>query len=216
MEIRALNTLDDMVSVEEVQRLAWGCTDREIVPPHLLYAAAHHGGCLLGGFEGDILVGFVYAFAAGDYLYSHLAAVRPNFRGRGHGVALKRAQAVWAREHGFPRIVWTFDPLQARNCQINLHIIGATSQRYLVDYYGELDDDINRGIPTDRLEVDWWLDGRPRANRRERVAYPWPLAPGQRLEWRLKLRQALQEAFAGGLSVVDFEMGEAEAVLCLG
>ena len=216
MEIVELTALEQMHRVEEVQRVAWGCGDDEVVPAHLLYAGAHHGACLLGGFEDDTLVGFVYAFPAGDYLYSHMAAVLPQWRGQGHGVALKRAQAQWARARGFARIMWTFDPLQARNCMLNLHILGATADRYLVDYYGELDDDLNRGVPSDRFEVDWWLDGRAKPPRRESFAFPCPLEAGLRLEWRLKLREYMQTAFARGLTVVDFELQGGQGVHWLG
>jgi predicted GNAT superfamily acetyltransferase len=57
--------------------------------------------------------------------------------------------------------VWTFDPLQSRNAYFNLHKLGARAERYLVDYYGRMEDELNRGLPTDRLEVDWWLTSEP-------------------------------------------------------
>ena len=36
-----------------------------------------------------------------------------------------------------------------------------TAVDYHVNFYGEMDDDINRGMPSDRVEVRWWLDQPP-------------------------------------------------------
>lgn len=209
MQISELKTLAEIYALEALQRAAWGASDLEIVPSHLFHAGADHGSCLLGGYEEDRLVAFVYAFpTGGDCLYSHIACVHPELQGRGLGVILKQAQANWARARGFARISWTFDPLQSRNCRLNLHRLGATSNRYLVDYYGELDDDLNRGIPSDRLEVDWWLDGRERPKRRESFGFPLEMTREERSAWRQRQRAYLQDAFARGLSVIDFERGD--------
>ena len=185
------------------------------MPSHLLQAGAHHGCCVIGCFDDDALIGIVYAFPVlPDVLYSHLAAIHPQHQGRGLGQSLKRAQADWARERGFQRISWTFDPLQARNAQLNIARLGATSNRYLVDYYGELNDAINRGVPTDRLEVDWWIDPRPKVTPTR--SFTFPLTPDDRLHWRLKSRQAFQAAFGEGLSVVGFERSADQGVYWFG
>jgi predicted GNAT superfamily acetyltransferase len=52
---------------------------------------------------------------------------------------------------------WTYDPLQRVNGVFNIHRLGATSNTYIRDVYGELDDAFNVGLPTDRLLVDWRL-----------------------------------------------------------
>ena len=43
------------------------------------------------------------------------------------------------------------------NAVFNLHRLGASSTIYLRNVYGELDDALNAGLPTDRLQVDWLL-----------------------------------------------------------
>jgi predicted GNAT superfamily acetyltransferase len=70
---------------------------------------------------------------------------------------LKLAQAEEARRRGLELITWTFDPLEARNAYINLHRLGAIARRYDRDHYGIMDDDLNRGLATDRFEAEWWL-----------------------------------------------------------
>lgn len=110
--------------------------------------------------DGDVVgmcAGFVGVHGTDTHLHSHLAAVRPGVQGQGVGRALKRHQRQWCLDHGIDRVTWTFDPLVRENARFNLHHLGAVGVRYLVDLYGPMDDDINRGQPSDRLLVEWDL-----------------------------------------------------------
>lgn len=93
------------------------------------------------------------------HLHSHLAAVAPDARGSGVGRALKRHQREWCLAHAITHVSWTFDPLVIENARFNLHHLGASASRYLVDLYGAMDDEINRGDASDRLLVEWDLVG---------------------------------------------------------
>ncbi len=189
-----------------------------MIPSHLLQAHLHHGGCLLGAFSGTQLVGLIYGFAGpaqSNYLLSHLAAVHPSWQGQGLGQRLKMAQAEWARQRGFQRILWTFDPMQPANARLNIAKLGAVCRHYREDYYGPLDDDLNRGIPTDRLEVEWWLSPIQRRPQTF-IAFPRCITGQARLEWRLRLRNEFQQAFADGLWVVNFEIVGDEARYWMG
>lgn len=214
MRIAPLTERSDFFAAERLQERVWGCIPMEVVPAHLLLAQAHHGGCLLGAWDEAQLVGLVFGWATGpasDYLYSHLAAVIPEQQGRGLGMQLKLAQANWARERGYRRIVWTFDPLQASNARLNLNKLGAVASRYRVDYYGDLDDELNRGVATDRFEVDWWLEVPEVEPDEHLVRFPWPLPAEQRAHWRARTRDQFLEAFAEGLSAVRLDLGPGEA-----
>lgn len=200
---------EDLGPVESLQQKVWGCSQLDIVPAHLLRAQQLHGGCLLAAWQEGELVGFVYGFPGRpgeDYLLSHLAAVEPRLQGQGLGRRLKEAQADWARQRGYRRIVWTFDPLQAANARLNIRRLGAVANRYRRHYYGDLDDDLNRGIPTDRLEVDWWLQGVESSALELEIQYPWPLPSPQRAHWRMHTREHFEQAFQRGLSVTDFDI----------
>ncbi len=209
LEVRAPKDWPEMLAFEGLQRDVWKCPDREIVPAHQLQAHHHHGGCLLGLWQDGMAVGCCYAFPGPlgqDYLYSHFAAITPSLQGQGLGFLLKQAQADWARERGYRRIVWTYDPLQAANSRLNLGKLGAVCNRYRVDYYGELEDELNRGIPSDRLEVDWWLGPVQRFSPQQSLEFPCNLPWDERLHWRLQLRTQLQQAFAQGLAIVGFRI----------
>jgi predicted GNAT superfamily acetyltransferase len=208
---------------EELQQLIWSSSKVDVVPSHLLKAHKQHGACVLGAWLSNELVGVAYAFPAvsvtkESYLYSSLVGVRPGYQGQGIGRQIKLAQASWAKQHGYRRIVWTFDPLQVANAHLNIARLGATSQRYLVNYYGDLDDDLNRGLPTDRLEIDWWLDSSrslvPEVTAQ--ISFPVQLSLEAKRHWRLKTRVEFQAAFQEGLSVIGFEVKEDQATYRLG
>jgi predicted GNAT superfamily acetyltransferase len=68
---------------------------------------------------------------------------------------------VWALEHGIDQIRWTFDPILRGNANFNLHRLRAIAFRYYINFYGDMMDGLNKGLPTDRLEACWnLLDSR--------------------------------------------------------
>jgi len=119
------------------------------------------------------LVGFVFGFPAiyntpsGPKFkhHSHMLGVRPEFENLGVGFMLKRAQWQMVRHQDLDCITWTYDPLLSRNAYLNIARLGAVCNTYFPDYYGEMQDDLNAGISTDRFQVDWWLNSK-RVSRR--------------------------------------------------
>jgi len=118
--------------------------------------------------ESGKLVGFVFGFPAltvaqnGQKLHhhSHMLGVHPDFRNRGIGFLLKRAQWQMIRRQGIEVITWTYDPLLSRNAYLNIARLGAITRAYRRDYYGEMHDDLNAGVASDRFVVEWWLNSR--------------------------------------------------------
>ena len=164
--IRVLETPAEMTAVEDLQRLVWTAPDIEIVPKDLLLAAVHNGGLAIGAFVAEHLVGVSFGFPGfyttpdGPRLkhHSHILAVHPGWRSKGIGFALKRAQWQMVRKQGLDRITWTYDPLQSRNAHLNIARLGAVCNTYLRSEYGEMHDGLNAGLPSDRFQVDWWIN----------------------------------------------------------
>jgi predicted GNAT superfamily acetyltransferase len=162
VEVRLVRSLEELAACEAMSREIWGAAERNVVPRELLLTMQKNGGLVHGAFlpEGR-LVGFCFGFLGmrdGQLrLCSHQLGVLPEFRGTGIGIALKQAQRYDALRQGYELVTWTFDPLEARNAYINLHRLGCIARLYDRDHYGPMEDELNRGLPSDRFEAEWWL-----------------------------------------------------------
>jgi predicted GNAT superfamily acetyltransferase len=166
IKIRLIEEPNELEAVADLQRLCWPGDETEIIPVHLLRSVVHNGGFVIGAYREANLVGFVFGYpgihqtSEGIQLYhsSHMAGVHPEIRDAGLGYRLKRAQWQMVRRQGVDLIVWTYDPLQSRNANFNISKLGVVCNNYLPNYYGEMRDGINIGVPSDRFEVNWWVN----------------------------------------------------------
>jgi len=164
--IRLLESPEEMTAVEDLQRIIWPGSETEVVPTHLLITAHHNGGIVLGAFVEDNMVGFVFGFPGLEMLpdgphpkhCSHMMGIHPDWRNSGLGFALKRAQWQMVRRQGISHITWTYDPLLSRNAYLNMAKLGTVCNTYRRSEYGDMRDGLNVGLPTDRFQVDWWLN----------------------------------------------------------
>lgn len=160
--IRQLNEAEQLVETGKLIRLTW---NMEPIPLHHALATIKNGGIILGAYIERKMIGFLYSFPGfvdgKSYLCSHLLAVLPDFRGKNVGEMLKVEQARLAREMGYSLITWTFDPLESRNAHLNLNKLRARGAIYSPNHYGELTDDINKDLPSDRLIIEWSLNNQP-------------------------------------------------------
>ncbi len=152
---------------ERLQQEVWGFADLAVIPDHLIHMVTGAGGLLLGAFDGigpgREMIGFtlsVVGLLEGRTLRHHslMAAVKPGFQDRGVGYKLKCAQREHVLAQGIGIITWTFDPLESRNAYFNLNKLGGVVAQYLPNYFGELRDQRNRGVDTDRFLCQWHLD----------------------------------------------------------
>jgi len=161
IQIREIEKISELKTVEELQREIWGCSDLEVLPSLVLIPLLEIGGVLLGAFDSEQLVGFALGFpgvADGRLtLHSDMLAVKKEYRSHNVGFKLKLAQRESALAKGIDRITWTFDPLQSRNAHLNFAKLGVTADRYRINYYGETSSFLHRA-GTDRLWVTWHLN----------------------------------------------------------
>ncbi|HVN53018.1 MAG TPA: GNAT family N-acetyltransferase [Anaerolineaceae bacterium] len=178
--IRLLETPEEMAAVEALQRLVWPDSETDVVPAHLLLAIAHNGGLVIGAFVAGEIVGFSFGFPGiyttpdGPRLkhHSHMLGVHPDWRNRSLGFALKRAQWQMVRHQGVDRVTWTYDPLLSTNARLNISRLGAVCNTYLRAEYGEMRDGLNVGLPSDRFQVDWWVNTKRVERRLSRRSRP--------------------------------------------
>ena len=166
--IRDLETYQEMLTLRQLQREIWGLDEPNFgLYPPLLYSAAKNGGMVLGVFDDETgqMVAFLFGFLGREpggpfKLCSQTMGVLPKWRGQGIAEALKQTQWERVIAQGLPLITWTFDPLEGPNAQLNLHKLRAISRTYWRDVYGCNFGALNADLPTDRLVVEWWVNGR--------------------------------------------------------
>jgi predicted GNAT superfamily acetyltransferase len=174
--LRSLSTAEDYAACLELQRETWGESFAEVVPGSILKICQQVGGVSAGAFAADgsngsdgAMLGFVFGLTGvrrGRRVHwSHMLAVRPAARDLGLGTRLKLFQREQLLPLEVESVLWTFDPLEARNAHLNLNRLGAGVEAYVEDMYaGEMGSELARGIGTDRLIVDWRI-ASPRVER---------------------------------------------------
>ena len=226
--IRKCEALEEMRACFALQKEVWNFTDAELVPIRIFVLAAKIGGQVIGAFDRKELVSFALAIPGMrngyPFIYSHMLAVRQQYRNGGLGRRMKLFQRDDALARGFELMEWTFDPLEIKNAYLNIEKLGAIARRYNVNQYGITTSPLQGGLPTDRLVAEWWMKSRrveslvgggklPKFERRATVEVPaevygWKAAAGTRgkaLEVQERNRELLAKAFAEGLSVLGYE-----------
>lgn len=156
------------------------------VPPPLQRVIQDNGGLVLGAFADIYLAGCSISTLGWDgatlYHYSLGTVVRPEYRNHRLGFRLKAYQRDEVLGLGLAEIRWVFDPLSSRSAQLYVRRLGAVPDLYHTHYYGQLADEANRGIETDRLRVRWALGS---ARVEGRLAAPAPSAAEDLRVWSL-------------------------------
>lgn len=236
VEVRLLVEPSELAEAQWVFDEVWPAADGSTqLATNLMRAIVHAGGYCSAAYRDGRPIGAAFGFAgrhrSGDHwhehLHSHMAAVLDAHRDQHIGSALKMHQRAWALEQGLDTIVWTFDPLVRRNARLNLIKLGVDVDGFEPDFYGEMDDGINSGDPTDRLFAWWRLDSERvraamagelveldvaelRATGRDVIEVELPddivavrqVDPDAAREWRLRLRANLQSAFDSGHRII--------------
>jgi predicted GNAT superfamily acetyltransferase len=211
------------------------------VKANLLRAMILSGGYVAAAYDHDTPVGAALALVGRhrvgegpaedptswhEHLHSHMAGVLDGYRNRSIGTAIKLHQRAWALSQGIDTIVWSFDPLVRRNARLNVQKLGTDVRGYVPNFYGNMDDAINAGDPSDRVFAWWLLDGDTATRAASTPLQPVDPAsfdsarviqtPEDIVElrrtssdeaqrWRHMVREQFLDAFGAGLSVVGLD-----------
>ena len=160
--IRDIESVAEMHQVEILEKEIWGCEDLDVLPATMLSASREVGGVLVGAYNDEALVGFVYGFPGledGEITHhSHMLAVKPSQRNLNLGYKLKLAQRKRVIAQNIKRITWTFDPLQSLNAYFNFSKLGVVADKYRINFYGESTTSFLHQFGTDRLWVSWFIE----------------------------------------------------------
>jgi predicted GNAT superfamily acetyltransferase len=158
---RDLTALDEFARVVELERVIWGPGYDEVVPVPILAVTVRRGGILIGAFDGDRMVGFVYSLPGlkegKPMQWSHMLGVLDEYRNAGAGRELKLLQRERTLAMRLDLVEWTYDPMQAMNAHLNFVKLGIIVEEYEENVYGESSSPLHRGNPTDRFVAEWWV-----------------------------------------------------------
>ena len=169
ISLHKIDTIEELIKMSQLEQKVWGANP---IPIHQTLTTAKNGGIVIGAYVEERMVGFVYSFPGyknGEvYLCSHMLGIAEEFRNRGIGYRLKMKQAEEALKLGYRKIRWTYDPLESRNGNLNIAKLGAICTEYIENCYGEMDDELNKNLPSDRFNVEWLVDS-PYLDHRHRM-----------------------------------------------
>lgn len=161
--LRHFSALEDYDACMALQDETWGHGFAERVPGAILRVAQKVGGVAAGAFDAQgTLMGFAFGMTGprdGVLVHwSDMLAVRPEARGSGVAAALKHFQRERVQQVGAQLMIWTADPLVARNAHFNINHLGAIPAEYVENMYGANTGSILHGaMPTDRAVYHWTL-----------------------------------------------------------
>jgi predicted GNAT superfamily acetyltransferase len=159
--IRMLSSVEDYEQAVNLQDETWGAGFSDRVPAAILRVGQKVGGVSAGAFDAHgTLVGFVFGLTGvrdGKLVHwSDMLAVRESARGHRLGERLKIFQRDVVRAIGVEKMLWTFDPLVARNAHFNLNRLQASIAEYVPNFYGaNTGSPLHGNLPTDRCVAEW-------------------------------------------------------------
>lgn len=233
--LRLCEKREDLAECRRIQKEIWGYAEHELYPLRLFVTIGRVGGHVLGAFttEGE-LVGFAAAMPGFHgrrrFLHSLSLGIVRLHENRGLGRTLKLAQRDLALRAGIACIEWSFDPLRAKNANLNINRLGAVVRRYEPDMYGHVESRFQQGLPSDRLIAEWWL----RSSRVKRAIAGKPVRsqsqpPARTIEipleidslirenisearrWQAGIREVFLQSLAENLAVTGFAHDEKSA-----
>lgn len=239
--IRRLHTVADLEDARQVCDAVWvNPNNGTEITSNLLRALEHSGGYVSAAYseeQPNRPVGAIVSFIArhktssgawGVHLHSHMNAVLPDYRNLGIGTKLKLDQREWALENGIQTIGWTFDPLVRRNLRINVIKLGISLHSYEENFYGLMEDSLNKGDETDRLYAWWELESASTMRALSGKATPLTAIPdeavvvelptdivelraanpSEALAWRYKVRTEIQTALSSGRKLLGLDLND--------
>jgi predicted GNAT superfamily acetyltransferase len=165
IRIEPLGSLAELGACADLQRAVLGQRARTIWHVPALVGIRRSGGLVLGAYDGEsrhapigALVDLRASVDGYPTCYTVFRAVHPTARNRGIARALRTAERRICQEEAVDLVLWDLDPLRSVDAHLAFNRLGAISTGYARDLYGEVHDEANLGLATDRLRVEWWID----------------------------------------------------------
>src|SRR5262245_36981876 len=115
VQVRRARGLEDYKACVEMQKEVWALstgddTVSQVASTAILKIANEHGvAVLVAETAAQKVIGFSFAMLGKNIWWSHMTAVRAEYRNRHVGLLLKLSQRQEALREGIGEIHWTFD-----------------------------------------------------------------------------------------------------------
>lgn len=164
--VEPLGTAKQLLLCERTIQRVTGSTEREVIPAHLLVALHRAGATILGAVDDadpnpQLLGCLVDIVSLSEHVPSRLTlfcGVVPTRRNQGVGFRLRAEERRLLMKRDVAVVRWAADPLCGAEMRFTLDKLGGIAVRYERDLYGPLDGWADRGMATDRVVMEWWLD----------------------------------------------------------
>ena len=162
----------DYKACEDIQQEAFNRRDIDVVPIPILIATNRAGGILLGAYSslGD-MIGFTFGILGTrdgkPVQHCCLVAVRNAYKNFDVGYKLQTALRKEALKRKIMYITCDFDPIQPLHAYFFLGKLGFKATAYEENFCGETTDQIDRGLPIDRITAIWDLENSEVVKRLE-------------------------------------------------
>ncbi|MBN1859655.1 hypothetical protein JW848_10715 [Candidatus Bipolaricaulota bacterium] len=164
--VECLGTAKQLLMCERTIHLVTGSTERELIPAHVLVALHRAGATILGAMNDadpnpQLLGCLVDIVSLSEHVPSRLTlfcGVVPSRRNEGVGYHLRLEERRLLLKRDVAVVRWAVDPLSGAEMRFSLNKLGAIGVRYERDLYGMLENRADRGMATDRIVMEWWLD----------------------------------------------------------
>uniref|UniRef100_UPI0032180705 GNAT family N-acetyltransferase n=1 Tax=uncultured Draconibacterium sp. TaxID=1573823 RepID=UPI0032180705 len=152
---------DDFKQIQKLHKEIWGLKDVDVTPGHIYSAIINNGGLVIIAYLKNMPAGYIFGFpghrGGEKYFYIHNIGVHYACRNQGIGLKLKLQMASEILNRGFTIIKWTYDPLDTKNANLYIRKLNGVPKEYIPNYYGEMLDEINKGVASNRLIISWDL-----------------------------------------------------------
>ncbi len=204
--IKIIRDVDEFPELINIQREAWGFTDIDIIPIHILKAVSDMlkpNGIILGYFIDDKIVGFIMTLPSSNpkEVLAHIWAVHPEYQNRDIFYKINLELHKMMRLNKVEKIFGTYDPLESIYANLYIRKLGGIVTHHYINYYGELNSRIHSDLPTDRFRIEWNLKNKPNFINEDIRYVDIPLNIQElkhknlndAIEWRIKTRKLFDD-----------------------
>ena len=188
----------DFQQLSNIQAEIWGKDNQ--MPASLFSIANTIGGCALGAYHDQILIGFILSLPAvwngKKAQWSCRLAVDESFRNQGIGSQLKEAQKKALLTNGINSLLWSFNPYDTKNAHLNLNKLGAKIVGFKEGMYPV--------VPGERAIVEWHLQPSPSDNLNHHQNINVPTSPSP--DFCASIKKVLADGFVG--TMIDFDSNQ--------